>query len=118
MVLNLTSFVSTYINKKNPATSKRYTPEEIAAAMQIPMNYLTELMLIVNTTNASTLDSDGRLASDSEILVAIASAHPNMEPVITPFGLNWTAQPTGSDRKFGDLTVDEVLALLKSTFKL
>jgi hypothetical protein len=116
MKINLPSFIETYFFTKNPATSKRWTQAEIEAAMGTP-GLLSELFAIIKTENDRVLDEEFRVATKDEILVAIEAAHPGAEPLVTPFGLVWQLQPQGSDRKLGDLSVTEALAMFPGLSK-
>jgi hypothetical protein len=117
MILDLQDFVPRYVNQKNPSTNRLWTPAEIAAAYDIDEKYFAEVFGIVKNANDESIAANGVVATTAEILSAFEKAHPGADPLFTPFGLIWSVQAQGSDRKLGDLTVSEAISMFPGLLK-
>jgi hypothetical protein len=111
---NFAAYVAAYINKKNPATGKIWKQDDVKADGGIANSILDEWYAIVKTVNEQTVEDEGRIATDEELIAAYEAEHPNQYPIATPFGVIYRTNTAEVDKTIGELSIAEFTALMKS----
>jgi|WetSurMetagenome_2_1015567.scaffolds.fasta_scaffold524967_3 hypothetical protein len=111
--IEFANLVKTYFNKKNPATGKMFTKTEINAALGAQEGLLAELFLIVSNENTRQVESEGRVATDAELVAAYNTVHSGEYAVATPFGLIFKKDTPVANKKVGEMDAAEFSALMQ-----
>jgi hypothetical protein len=116
-MIHFKDYAEKYFNKKNPSTGKVWKTDEIAADTGLPVILIQEFILMVKAANEVSLENEGRLATDAEMIAVCEKAHPGQYVIITPFGVIWRIEQQSITKLVGELTVDEFVELMKGLLK-
>jgi hypothetical protein len=111
--IEFANLAKTYFNKKNPATGKMFTKTEINSALGAPEGLLAELFLIVANENTKQVESEGRVATDDELIAAYNTVHAGEYAIATPFGLVFKMDTPVANKRIGEMDAAEFSALMQ-----